>query len=815
MNKVAKVSVLVAVLVFGLVLIYSAKGVLPVFAQVVTGNIANDFVSNSEDAGPTGPRTSTIITITDIGRDDGRGLPSDDEISASDLTITSGINSINVTSTETGVAGTFAVEISVQASSTPAEPFTIAAEDGDDIEVRYTGSGGTTRLIRTAPSNNRTLKVDGAGPTLDDFSPEDATTSNDSTQTLSVEVEDIGATLGDENAVRGVSALGNVFFSIGANDLPADEATALNDEETRWLVTLDVFDVVGTLTWRVTAKDVLGNRTVSDPVTVVVDVVPPEVESAITGHVADTSDDPIVDEAANNRRSILVLFSEDIDGDSIIRRGDNFQVLDENDRELTIDKAEHFDDIHVAGVTTSRAVYITLDGELSAADEPKVLVVRAIRDVAGNELTSDEVDADDGIAPDLSVLLVGTGEDGVVTTGRLTIRVTSDELSTNPEIEPDADLIGVSVTMINEEAAEALTLLGTLRDADDFDVEQDSRVWEWEYNFEDDESGLYNVFVRVTDGDNDAGAGLQDPDDEGELHDDAIVFEVDTGIPGVILTPEATDNPDTFIRLSFEGGVDPDGEDVLAEGDEYQEDSHSTVTVSSITITLEGETRGNAVAFSTINDMTFTVGPQNLPVGTHDITVAATDEAGNQAVFALDIEVTEREPFEFQLQPGWNLISLPGAPARADINEMIPSDHPINEVRTYSAVDAGFLVAIRDPMDGLFAGTLTMMDSKSAYLVRTTTFESLEVLIPRLSAGERLTPPTIDVFEGWNLVPVVDVTGEGEFGTVVDDYFAGVDPIKIYELDRDTGSLMTVAADVLELGQGYWVYFDDDDVLVP
>lgn len=817
MNNVAKVLSAVAVLALGLVLLYSANGALPVSAQVVTGSVADDFISNTTGTANAPAKNTTTITIIDIGRDNGLGFGGDDVIAAGALSVKSGTETINVTSTEDLVtAGTFTVTIAVLAG-TSTDAFTIAAEDGDDIEVRYTGSGGTTRLIRTAPSNNRTVKVDGAGPTLDNFSPGDETTSNDSTQTLSVEVDDTGAGLGAETDIRGAAGqLGNVYFSIGANNLPADEATALNDEETKWRVTLDVFDVAGTLIWTVTAEDDLGNQTVSDPLTVIVDVDPPDVDSAVTGHAPDTGADPVVDEASNTRKSILVMFTEDIDGDSIIRGGDNFQVLDDDDNELAIDKAEHFEDIVVDGVTTSRAVYITLEDDLAASDEPKVLVVRAIRDEAGNELTSAEVDAGDGIAPSISVLLVGTAEDGVATTGNLTIRVTSDELSTNPGLEPDAGGIGITVRQFNEAAP--LTLLATRRDADEFDVEQDSRVWEWDFSFDDDEGGLYNVVVSVTDGENVTTEGTAAVDDAGDLSGDAIVFEVDTGIPGVVLTPETTDNPDAFIRLSFEGGVDPDGAAVLAEGDEYQEDSHGTVSVSSISITLEDATDGNEVEFSTINDTTFTVGPQDLPVGTHEIDVVATDEAGNEQTFTVDIAITERVPFEFLLQPGWNLISLPGTPASTDINDVIGSDHPINAVRTYDpTVPGGFLIAERDPSDGLFAGTLGTMDRDRGYFVRTTTFEPLEVLIPRLTVGERITPPTVNLFEGWNLVSIIDVGGDAGFGgAVAAGYLGGLDVAKIYGLDRDTGALAT-KGDLgdLEFGQGYWVYLNSDGVLVP
>ena len=597
-------------------------------AQVVTGSIADDFVSNTTIAGA---KNSTTITIIDVGRDS-FGFGGDDIIPAEFLVIRSATETINVTSTEDFVtAGRFTVTMSVL--GTPSlDPFTIGAADGDRIEVRYTGSGGITRILRTAPSNNRELVVDGAGPVLDNFSPGDEAVTNMSTLTLAVDVEDVGGGLGDADAIRGVAGLlGNVFFTIAGQDLPADQATALNAEATRWRVTLDMLNVAGTLVWSIVARDRLGNLSVSDPLIVIVDVDPPNLQSAITGHAPDTGGDPVVDDAANDRKRILVLFDEDIDGESIIQGGGNFQVLDENDIELAVAKAEHFEDMIVGGATTSRAVYIVLEEELSSSDEPRILVVRAIRDVAGNELTSDLVDAADGIAPSISVLLVGTAEGGVVTNGLFTVRVTTDELAVNPARSPDADGIGIAVHKFND-LAPLPTLVAARRDADQFDIVQDRRVWEWDFDFQGDEVGAYNVVVSATDGANAAMVGTVAVDDGGNLSNDTLVFEVDTDIPEPVIAFEP-----------FDSGAVPSGEpvinvDFIDEGSEYLLDSHATVVITMITVD------GVELNFWTIDDITFTLLPTSFNLGQHTLELTAEDEVGNEGVFSTTFTVTNVGP---------------------------------------------------------------------------------------------------------------------------------------------------------------------------
>ena len=238
-------------------------------------------------------------------------------------------------------------------------------------------------------------------------------------------------------------------------------------------------------------------------------------------------------------------------------------------------------------------------------------------------------------------------------------------------------------------------------------------------------------------------------------------------------------------------------------------DSHGTITALSATI------GGEAVGVSTLDDKVFTIGPpaDGYEVGEYDVVVTATDETGNTKTFSkVTVEITERAAFTINLRPGYNLISLPGAPESADINDVIGADHSINQVLTYSPfVEGGWLSAERGD-DGAFAGTLTTIDASTAYIVRTTSFEPLEVSIPRTTLGNVL-PPQTNLAVGWNLVPVIDLSSDLKSGDTIEDYFQGVgDAILTI---GDSGRLTATENDDGMVGRGYWVYASRPAVLLP
>jgi len=785
-NTFAKVFSIVGglVMLVALVAISGIYRVIPLSAQTVEVTVNADYISNDTDSAVTNHVTTTI---TDAGRNDSTSVV--DTIAADQLLINN-LNggSINLTSTETGVnTGIFEVGFDVT-SADSAGSATLAAVDGDQIQITYTfETGGSTYADTPLFNSDNVITVDALGPTFGNVGPADASTSNSTTQIHTVDIADAGVGVGaTAAAVRALTE-----FTIGGVAQLAGPVAASADTDFQWTASrTSSNNSQGALAWTVTARDALGNLGTTTQYAVTIDSVIPDLASAVTGDVADTSDDPVVNDAATDSLTgIRLVFDDDLDGDTVDAADFLVQI---GTTALTVSSASFHADLPTM-------VYLTLADALAADAVPTVQIIGAINDSAANAAAlGDTVTSGDGIAPAVTVLLTGTATGEVVTNASLVVRVTADEDSTNPTLS-GGQLV---VKKVNDDGS---GLGATALTADSFEATDDSRVWEWTFDFETDgtEDGLYNVQVSITDGTNSGTVGEATAD-----ADDAIIFEVDTRIPAPAITYSG-DDATTFVNVAF-----------TAEADEYtayddDEDSHNTIT--SLTATVGG----SDVTVNSIDEVTFTIAAPSggYALGDHQLVLTAVDEAGNSVVFDGDdriVTIAARADFTIALQPGYNLISLPGKPSSSAINDVIGASHPINQVLTYDpAVAGGWLVAERGE-DGLFAGTLDVMDTSKAYLVRTTTFESLDVLVPRVSAGEQVLPPTVRLVEGWNLVPVLDITGDltGTAPTVT-AYFSAATIARVYKLDQFGKLVVPQGSDAAAFGNGYWVYVTADTVLVP
>ena len=331
----------------------------------------------------------------------------------------------------------------------------------------------------------------------------------------------------------------------------------------------------------------------------------------------------------------------------------------------------------------------------------------------------------------------------------------------------------------------------------------------------------------------------------------AALFEVDKGIPDPAfpLTAAGTDNPNTFIAVDFtdEGreyglladksfvtlaahlAADPanTGADITTSFD-----THGTVTV--VEATLDGTDISGDI--STTDNIKLLYKASALTEASHTVVIKVTDEASNEKEFTHTFTVAARAKFSVPLIPGWNLVSFPGAPSDASVEAVI-GDVPVTSVYTFDpSLPGGWLVAVREiQTDGTltpFVGTLTTISANRGYWVLTDTFEALLVDIPQLAAGAVDSalppqPPTISVGAGWNLIPVLDVTGTLTASSTIDSdvYLAGLSVSRVYLFDTLTGAwtlvvpdgikVDTSTADDLKVGKAYWVYATEAGTLVP
>jgi hypothetical protein len=255
-----------------------------------------------------------------------------------------------------------------------------------------------------------------------------------------------------------------------------------------------------------------------------------------------------------------------------------------------------------------------------------------------------------------------------------------------------------------------------------------------------------------------------------------------------------------------------------AETGEYIGDTHTLVTVTKFE--LDGVSMLSGVG--TIDNKKFLVAVSGITLGAHTVTINGTDEAGNAlaADLAVAFTVQLRPALKVTLNPGWNLISLPGNPADDSIDAVMANTPDADSVVTYDpTVPGGFLVAVRDPARN-WIGTLKTMDASAGYWVFTTSFLPIEVDVPLLQAGAAgVLPPIIPIAKGWNLVPVVDPTGLLAPGTGIlsSTYFAGATGvIRVYYFNTVLNAWELIASgDNVLVGRAYWAFSTAAGSLVP
>ena len=790
-------------------------------------------------------------------------------------------------------------------------------------------SNGSVRVTYrdNSPPNatdTETITIDGDAPMFQEANPAHNSTSSDEDVDLSIEISD------QEDAVDGDSI--KVFVQAtevkGEID-PAvpftvkddlDEAITVKEDDIEvssadgvYTITVNLDDLFRDvhfdktleaidrgkqtyLWWWVQASDMSGNRGVSDAVTDVegktttkgsqpyvltIDQKAPEM--ALDGSTTGESWDPDADDVqgtgddkttytglikGNNRNSIRVVFTEELDGDSIDAGDFRVSVGTSN---LNVEEALHYtagSKTHERYADIAMSVFLVMSEPLDPDATPKVTLAGPVADLAGRSVSQDSVTVEDGLAPKVEVSVSSPVSSG----DGLKITVTTDEdiRPSSPTLElfmaPDEDDDGKR-DKTGDDPDKAIEAPFTVQ------VGTASRVgraneWVFSPTFGGGDSGKYSVYVTQAEDNvgNEGKAGNQDPDNKAAITfeiDKEIGFTVGTGDTDDSLTP--AEDSEVSVREPYYITID-----WKSEGSEYPGDSQKAITLTKAVLdegednernlmadpitldegrsderTLEGE---NLV--SVRNQSRFTITISNIGTGDHTLTFNGMDSQGNtlEDDETLTFEVMDQPKFKLDLAPGMNLVSIPNSPADTDINAVLGQYEEINLVITQSG--GVWVTATRDEDTGMFEATgtatdLTTIDAGHAYYIRTTAPVIVEVDIP--SADILREIPSVAVKGGqWNLVPVISIlpigTNEGEIqaGDEVDadEYFGS--GLTIYTLDR--GRIVSVsqgkadepvtkgtedddkgpiyesdgeASTGAEFGKGYWVFYEFDGVILP
>ena len=123
----------------------------------------------------------------------------------------------------------------------------------------------------------------------------------------------------------------------------------------------------------------------------------------------------------------------------------------------------------------------------------------------------------------------------------------------------------------------------------------------------------------------------------------------------------------------------------------------------------------------------------DLTPGMYNIEMTGVDNVGNEVTEDVDFEVVEAEPFELELKPGQNFISIPGMPMGDGGNiDTLLADEAITSMSTYDRSrelqgENPWLRSSKDLETGMFSDDITAIEPGKAYFINSTASVTVEV----------------------------------------------------------------------------------------
>jgi hypothetical protein len=742
----------------------------------------------------------------------------------------------------------------------------IPVADGETLTVSYTDASPAATVSATAT-------LDMTAPTITLVQPTTATSTNNTTPTLEVQVTDTGAgvtsstidlALGDVDKNAVASPITNGFRITFVPSAELAEASYEWNVIKNGDATADIADDVG----NTPATTVVGS--VTTPFTFNVDKTAATLSTAVTG-TGEAS-------RATDATTLVVTVTEEANASAVKI------TFDDGDGNAKIDATTvTISDITIGGTNPAsvtvndNVIYAVMATALDSAATPKVEIAGSISDAAGNATTTGDVTATDGIVPTLTITT-----DVSVTKEKVVITVTSSE---NLLVAPEIFVATIGTASLTATATSSTVYTATA-------TTTTSEVHTISVNAVDIASN--NVKVQVTDEDISAAVRTAADAESDDALDVATVItlakanivdstgdgqitldDIKTGC-GATLTAAKADAGDSVSALvsatlgtiklhanqvtggsdscaiataahswvatyaytastaTFEGDValaapvlkpnaDTDDTsphiiiDFSAEATEYTSDANSKVTISKAT--LDGV--DISASLQTSDNGKFVYLASGLAVGDHTIVVNAADVAGN--VLATDASQTFKVIAEAEtsiaLSPGLNLVSFSGATKSTAFSDVF-SNSTINSVLTYDpSVPGNWLSATLNSATAKLEGPLSerTVDEDLAYWVDSSSYDPIKVVIPAIGFGSQSLPPSIDVVKGYNYVAIATINSATT--TVSSETYLGtITWTRGYVFNATTQAYTTVTSGTnvtLNVGDGIIVYASAAGVIVP
>jgi len=195
--------------------------------------------------------------------------------------------------------------------------------------------------------------------------------------------------------------------------------------------------------------------------------------------------------------------------------------------------------------------------------------------------------------------------------------------------------------------------------------------------------------------------------------------------------------------------------------------------------------------------------------GTYDLTITATDAAGNEANATITVEVTTSlTGYNVELVEGWNLVSLPLIPTDSSIEIVLGDADAVTEVVwSYDAEATEWYMYNSSAPEA--SDLSTMVDGKGYWIktneATTLVIDGIEEPLPPQ------TPPSYAVVEGWNLIGFKET-----YDMEASAYLLGIEGKYVQMYTYEDGAFRHIdPADVMTPGRGYWLAVTGEGYIYP
>jgi len=572
----------------------------------------------------------------------------------------------------------------------------IAVSNNDTVTLTYADANGAVVT--------KAITVDLSKPAISGASPAGSSYINSTTPRFEATINEAGSGLDLTSADTVVvtvdgTVLNEAVTAIGGG---VYEILALNTGAL----------AAGAHTWSISTVDKVGNTGTTGSLAFTVDTTKPTVTAAATGiglKLATGSTTAYVEFASSDW--IRVTMSEKVMGADAA----DFDVAGTLAAEVSVQKKVT---PLVGSVSTDLRtnVYVKAAATLDPAAKPKVSIVGAVTDLAGNAAptgtaTGASATPSDQIKPTLTVSVSPTlGKSATV----VTITVGSNEAL-------QGDVPSIKVGGVGVATSKAATN-------------------SWTASYTIGSQGLFSATADATDSAGNAATTV------------TKTFQGDLAGPALTFNRTADEKIETndFIYIKVFA---------TAETGEYTGDTYKTVTISAATLakltkvggTVDTTTTLASSVFASTDSITFDYGAPDLAIGAYKLSVTGTDSAGNAGTAAiLTFEVVAQTPASISVNPGWTLISIPGTPQDKSISSVLgdssSSANSISEVWSFN--NATQIWEYAQKVDGVWDGTLIELTDGRSYFVRATTSDPVKVLVQRFSP--QTAQPQYQLKAGWN-----------------------------------------------------------------